>query len=214
MPAETPPRYEGPRALAESLSRVRADGRCRRALESRGTARRRRVSRPGSCRGNRGAHRRQAHPGAEAAAGAHRLALARHDGALRLRAARLAHVPLRRRRRRRDACTPATGCRSRPACRTTWSRAPTTSRCSRSTSPPSTGRGTCRNRPRRGGERIRRCAAARSPRGSRKRGGALAIFVLLFVVWEVAVRLTGVKEYLLPPPSKVWTEFWKRHDDR
>jgi len=44
-----------------------------------------------------------------------------------------------------------------------------------------------------------------------KRGGALAIFVLLFVVWEVAVRVTGIKEYLLPPPSKVWTEFWKRH---
>jgi len=46
----------------------------------------------------------------------------------------------------------------------------------------------------------------------RRRSGALAIFVLLFVVWELAVRLTGVKEYLLPPPSKVWTEFWKRHD--
>ena len=45
-----------------------------------------------------------------------------------------------------------------------------------------------------------------------KRGGALTIFVLLFVVWELAVHLTGVKEYLLPPPSKVWTEFWKRHD--
>jgi len=44
-----------------------------------------------------------------------------------------------------------------------------------------------------------------------KRGGALAIFVLLFVIWEVAVRVTGVKEYLLPPPSRVWTEFWKRH---
>jgi NitT/TauT family transport system permease protein len=44
-----------------------------------------------------------------------------------------------------------------------------------------------------------------------KRGGALAVFVLLFVVWEVAVRVTGIKEYLLPPPSKVWTEFWKRH---
>jgi NitT/TauT family transport system permease protein len=44
-----------------------------------------------------------------------------------------------------------------------------------------------------------------------KRGGALAIFVLLFVVWEVAVRVSGVKEYLLPPPSRVWTEFWKRH---
>jgi len=46
----------------------------------------------------------------------------------------------------------------------------------------------------------------------RRRGGALAIFALLIVLWEVAVRVTGVKEYLLPPPSKVWTEFWKRHD--
>ena len=45
-----------------------------------------------------------------------------------------------------------------------------------------------------------------------QRGGALLIFVLLFVVWEAAVHLTGVKEYLLPPPSKVWTEFWKRHE--
>lgn len=44
------------------------------------------------------------------------------------------------------------------------------------------------------------------------RGGALAIFVLLFVAWEVAVHVFGIKEYLLPPPSKVWTEFWKRHD--
>ena len=26
------------------------------------------------------------------------------------------------------------------------------------------------------------------------------------------MHLTGVKEYLLPPPSKVWTEFWKRHE--
>ena len=46
----------------------------------------------------------------------------------------------------------------------------------------------------------------------RTRGGALLIFALLFIVWESAVHLTGVKEYLLPPPSKVWTEFWKRHD--
>ncbi len=45
-----------------------------------------------------------------------------------------------------------------------------------------------------------------------KRGGALAIFVLLIVVWELAVRWSGIKEYLLPPPSKVWTEFWKRHE--
>ena len=46
----------------------------------------------------------------------------------------------------------------------------------------------------------------------RRRAGALAIFVLLFVVWEVAVRVFGIKEYLLPPPSKVWVEFLKRYD--
>lgn len=44
----------------------------------------------------------------------------------------------------------------------------------------------------------------------RRRGGALAIFALLFVLWESAVWLFGVKEYLLPPPSKVWIEFIKR----
>jgi NitT/TauT family transport system permease protein len=47
---------------------------------------------------------------------------------------------------------------------------------------------------------------------ARKRGGAIAIFILLFVLWEFAVRLTGIKEYLLPPPSRVWTEFVKRFD--
>jgi NitT/TauT family transport system permease protein len=46
----------------------------------------------------------------------------------------------------------------------------------------------------------------------RKRGGAILIFALLFVLWEAAVWLFGVKEYLLPPPSKVWTEFGKRFD--
>ena len=25
------------------------------------------------------------------------------------------------------------------------------------------------------------------------------------------MHVFGIKEYLLPPPSKVWTEFWKRH---
>jgi len=45
-----------------------------------------------------------------------------------------------------------------------------------------------------------------------KRGGALAIFVLLIVAWEAAVRLTGIKEYLLPTPSNIWTEFWKRRE--
>jgi NitT/TauT family transport system permease protein len=46
----------------------------------------------------------------------------------------------------------------------------------------------------------------------RKRVGAMLIFALCFLVWEFAVRLFGIKEYLLPPPSKVWTEFWKRHE--
>jgi NitT/TauT family transport system permease protein len=46
----------------------------------------------------------------------------------------------------------------------------------------------------------------------KKRAGALFVFALLFVVWESAVWLFGVKEYLLPPPSKVWTETLKRVD--
>jgi len=46
----------------------------------------------------------------------------------------------------------------------------------------------------------------------RKRGGAIVVFALLMLAWEFAVRLTGIKEYLLPPPSRVWTEFVKRFD--
>lgn len=45
-----------------------------------------------------------------------------------------------------------------------------------------------------------------------RRGGALTIFILLFVAWEAAVHLFSIKEYLLPPPSKVWSEFWRRHE--
>ena len=45
----------------------------------------------------------------------------------------------------------------------------------------------------------------------KRRAAPLIVFILLFAFWEVAVRLTGVKEYLLPPPSKVWTEFLKRY---
>jgi NitT/TauT family transport system permease protein len=45
----------------------------------------------------------------------------------------------------------------------------------------------------------------------RRRAAPLIVFILLFVLWEFAVHLTGVKEYLLPPPSKVWTEFLKRY---
>lgn len=46
----------------------------------------------------------------------------------------------------------------------------------------------------------------------RKRAGAVIIFALFFVLWEAAVWLFGIKEYLLPPPSKVWVEFLKRYD--
>jgi NitT/TauT family transport system permease protein len=46
----------------------------------------------------------------------------------------------------------------------------------------------------------------------RKRGGALLLFALMVAAWEVSVRLLGIKEYLLPTPSRVWTEFAKRYD--
>ena len=46
----------------------------------------------------------------------------------------------------------------------------------------------------------------------KRRAAPLIVFALLFVLWEGAVHLTGIKEYLLPPPSKVWTEFLKRYD--
>ncbi len=45
-----------------------------------------------------------------------------------------------------------------------------------------------------------------------KRGGAIVAFIALFIAWELAVRVTGIKEYLLPPPSRVYTEFIKRFD--
>jgi NitT/TauT family transport system permease protein len=46
----------------------------------------------------------------------------------------------------------------------------------------------------------------------KRRAAPLIVFALLFALWEGAVHLTGIKEYLLPPPSKVWTEFLKRYD--
>lgn len=46
----------------------------------------------------------------------------------------------------------------------------------------------------------------------KKRGGLIAVFLLLFVIWEYAVWLFGVKAYLLPPPSTVWSELLKRWD--
>lgn len=45
----------------------------------------------------------------------------------------------------------------------------------------------------------------------KRRAGLICVFVALFLVWEFAVALFGVKEYLLPPPSKVWVEFLKRY---
>jgi NitT/TauT family transport system permease protein len=46
----------------------------------------------------------------------------------------------------------------------------------------------------------------------RRRIAPLIVFAALFALWEGAVHLTGIREYLLPPPSKVWTEFLKRYD--
>lgn len=44
----------------------------------------------------------------------------------------------------------------------------------------------------------------------RKRAGLIGVCVLLFLFWEFAVRLFGVKAYLLPPPSLIWTELLER----
>ncbi len=44
----------------------------------------------------------------------------------------------------------------------------------------------------------------------RQRMGAILLALGLLLLWEVAVRVLGVKEYLLPPPTKIWTEFTKR----
>ncbi len=44
----------------------------------------------------------------------------------------------------------------------------------------------------------------------RQRLGALLFAIGLLVLWEVAVRVLGIKEYLLPPPSRIWIEFTKR----
>ncbi|MEJ0078300.1 MAG: ABC transporter permease [Alphaproteobacteria bacterium] len=45
----------------------------------------------------------------------------------------------------------------------------------------------------------------------KRRAAPLIVFALLFLLWESAVHLTGIKEYLLPPPSKVWADFVKRY---
>ncbi len=54
-------------------------------------------------------------------------------------------------------------------------------------------------------------AGAAVLRWLRRRAGLIAVFLALFLTWEFAVKLFGIKEYLLPPPSKIWSEFLKRH---
>jgi NitT/TauT family transport system permease protein len=44
----------------------------------------------------------------------------------------------------------------------------------------------------------------------RQRMGALLVGAAILLVWEVSVRVLGIKEYLLPPPSRIWLEFNKR----
>ena len=44
----------------------------------------------------------------------------------------------------------------------------------------------------------------------KKRAGLIAVFLGLFLIWEYAVWLFGIRSYLLPPPSLVWVEFLKR----
>ncbi len=44
----------------------------------------------------------------------------------------------------------------------------------------------------------------------RRRLGLILVFVTLFLLWEYAVKIFGIKEYLLPPPTKIWSEFLKR----
>ncbi len=44
----------------------------------------------------------------------------------------------------------------------------------------------------------------------RQRMGALIVVMVLLLTWEIAVRLLGIKEYLLPPPSRIWAAFNKR----
>ena len=44
----------------------------------------------------------------------------------------------------------------------------------------------------------------------RQRMGALLVAAAILLLWEVAVRVLGIKEYLLPPPSRIWLEFDKR----
>ena len=46
----------------------------------------------------------------------------------------------------------------------------------------------------------------------RRRAGVVVVFLLLFLAWELAVRFFGIKEYLLPTPTRIWAEFMKRSE--
>ncbi len=48
--------------------------------------------------------------------------------------------------------------------------------------------------------------AARSQQG---RDGLIS-FIVLFSVWEAASRLLDIPDYILPPPSQIWTDFLAR----
>jgi NitT/TauT family transport system permease protein len=51
---------------------------------------------------------------------------------------------------------------------------------------------------------------SRFKRSTRRWLGVVVMFVALLLLWEFAVKLFGIKEYLLPPPTKIWSEFLKR----
>lgn len=61
-------------------------------------------------------------------------------------------------------------------------------------------------------EQERRSGAALVGAWVLKRAGPTIVFIVLILVWEYAVRILGVKTYLLPPPSLIWTEFLRRWD--
>jgi len=64
--------------------------------------------------------------------------------------------------------------------------------------------------PVRAAARVRRAAGLGA--WLRQRAGAVLVVAVLLVAWEISVRLLGVKEYLLPAPSRIWFELAKRSD--
>jgi len=43
---------------------------------------------------------------------------------------------------------------------------------------------------------------------SRQYWPTVALFAALLVVWQMAVSLGGIREYLLPAPAAVWNSLW------